>query len=53
LLANLYLHYVFDLWAHPYRDGTTHLVFEPVAFLARLAVLVPRPRMNLLLYHGC
>jgi hypothetical protein len=24
----------------PYRDGTTHFVFEPVEFLARLAALV-------------
>jgi hypothetical protein len=37
---------------HPYRDGTTHLVFEPLALLARLAVLIPRPRVNLVLYHG-
>ena len=36
----------------PWADGTTHLVFEPGAFLARLAALVPRPRVNLLLYHG-
>ncbi|MBM3484967.1 MAG: transposase, partial [Alphaproteobacteria bacterium] len=36
----------------PWGDGTTHLVFEPKAFLARLAVLVPRPRVNLVLYHG-
>ena len=36
----------------PWSDGTTHLVFAPVAFLARLAVLVPRPRVNLVLYHG-
>lgn len=36
----------------PWADGTTHLVFEPRAFLARLAVLVPRPRVNLVLYHG-
>jgi len=36
----------------PWRDGTTDVVFEPVAFLARLAVLVPRPRINLILYHG-
>jgi len=28
------------------------LVFEPTAFLERLAVLVPRPRINLMLYHG-
>ena len=36
----------------PWRDGTTHLAFDPVEFLGRLAVLVPRPRVNLLLYHG-
>jgi hypothetical protein len=37
---------------HPWADGTTHLAFAPTAFLARLAVLVPRPRVNLVLYHG-
>ena len=37
---------------HPWADGTTSLVFEPTAFLRRLAVLVPRPRVNLVLYHG-
>ena len=37
---------------HPWADGTTHLVFQPSAFLERLAVLVPRPRVNLVLYHG-
>ena len=37
---------------HPWRDGTTGLVFDPVEFLGRLAVLVPRPRINLLLYYG-
>jgi hypothetical protein len=36
----------------PWRDGTTHLAFDPVEFLGRLAVLVPRPRINLLMYHG-
>jgi hypothetical protein len=36
----------------PWADGTTHLIFDPVEFLGRLAVLVPRPRINLLLYHG-
>jgi hypothetical protein len=36
----------------PYRDGTTHFVFEPIEFLARLAALVPRPRANLVRYHG-
>lgn len=36
----------------PYRDGTTHFVFEPLEFLVRLAALVPRPRGNLVRYHG-
>jgi hypothetical protein len=36
----------------PWRDGTTAVVFDPVEFLGRLAVLVPRPRINLILYHG-
>ncbi len=34
------------------RDATTNVVFDPVEFLGRLAVLVPRPRINLILYHG-
>jgi Putative transposase/Transposase zinc-binding domain len=37
---------------HPWADGTTHVAFTPTAFLERLAVLVPRPHVNLLLYHG-
>jgi len=36
----------------PYRDGTTHVIFEPLDFLARLAALVPKPRVNLTRYHG-
>ncbi len=36
----------------PYRDGTTHVIFEPLDFLARLAALVPRPRVNLTRFHG-
>jgi hypothetical protein len=35
-----------------WTDGTTHVVFNPVEFLGRLAVLVPRPRINLILYYG-
>jgi hypothetical protein len=35
-----------------YRDGTTHVLFEPVDFIARLAALVPKPRVNLTRYHG-
>ena len=36
----------------PYRDGTTHVIFEPLDFIARLAALVPRPRVNLTRFHG-
>jgi hypothetical protein len=36
----------------PYKDGTTHVVFQPLDFLARLASLVPRPRVNLTRFHG-
>ena len=36
----------------PYRDGTTHVMFNPLDFLARLAALVPRPRVNLTRFHG-
>jgi len=35
-----------------WADGTMHLVFDPVEFLERLAALVPRPRINLVLYYG-
>ncbi len=31
----------------PYRDGTTQVAFDPVDFIARLAALVPNPRINL------
>jgi hypothetical protein len=30
----------------PYRDGTTQVAFEPVDFVARLAALVPKPRVK-------
>jgi len=36
----------------PYWDGTTHVIFEPLDFIARLAALVPRPRVNLTRFHG-
>jgi hypothetical protein len=53
----------------PYRDGTTHVIFEPCDFMyrmygmprahgcagaamARLAALVPKPRVNLTRFHG-
>ena len=53
--------------AHRWVDGTTHLRFDPLELLERLAVLtlrpaqghpeqrrgmIPRPRINLILYHG-
>ena len=36
----------------PYRDGTTHIIFEPLDFIAKLAALVPKPRTNLTRFHG-
>jgi len=36
----------------PFRDGTTHFVFEPLVLIERLAALVPPPRMHQLTYHG-
>jgi hypothetical protein len=36
----------------PYRDGTSHVIFEPLDLLARLAALVPTPGVNLTRYHG-
>ena len=35
-----------------WRDGTSHLLFEPIEFLEKLAAIVPRPAVNLVLYHG-
>jgi hypothetical protein len=34
------------------RSGQTHLVLSPLAFLRRLAALVPPPRANLVRYFG-
>ncbi len=36
----------------PYRNGTTHVIFEPLDFIAKLAALVPKPRANLTRFHG-
>jgi hypothetical protein len=36
----------------PYTEGTTHVLFEPLDFIARLVALVPRPRVNLTRFHG-
>ena len=35
---------------HRWADGTTHLVFDPMELLERLAALTPR--INLILYYG-
>src|SRR5438477_7592937 len=36
----------------PWADGTRHLLFAPLELLEKLAALTPRPRINLILYHG-
>jgi len=36
----------------PWRNGTTHVIFEPLDFISRLVALVPRPRVNLTRFHG-
>jgi hypothetical protein len=33
-------------------SGTTALVFEPLELLERLAAIIPKPLINLLIYHG-
>jgi len=36
----------------PYRDGTTHVFFDPVDFIGKLAALIPPPRLNLTRFFG-
>jgi Putative transposase. len=36
----------------PYQDGTTPIGMSPLAFMQRLAALVPRPRLPLIRFHG-
>jgi hypothetical protein len=36
----------------PLVGGRTHLVFEPLQFLRRLAASIPGPRQNVLRFHG-
>ena len=36
----------------PWHNGTTHVIFEPLDFIARLVALVPKPRVNLTRFHG-
>jgi hypothetical protein len=35
-----------------WRDGTTHLCFEPIELMGRLSAQIPKPRVNLVLYAG-
>ncbi len=45
-----------ESWPHErsecFGSGTTHVIFEPLDFMARLAALIPRPRANLTRFHG-
>lgn len=36
----------------PWRNGTTHVEWDPVDFIAKLAALVPPPRGHLTRFHG-
>ncbi len=36
----------------PWKNGTTHVQFEPIDFTAKLAALVPPPRAHLTRFHG-
>jgi hypothetical protein len=36
----------------PFYTGQTDIVFEPVDFLKRLASAIPKPRQNLVRFHG-
>jgi hypothetical protein len=36
----------------PWKNGTTHVEFEPIDFIAKLAALVPPPRAHLTRFHG-
>jgi flagellar basal body rod protein FlgC len=36
----------------PHRDGTTHVVFDPKNSIAKLAALVPKPRVNMTRLHA-
>ncbi len=37
---------------HRWRDGTTHVAFEPLELIDRLAALIPPPRFHTVRYHG-
>ncbi len=35
-----------------WRNGTTHVIYEPLELMERLAALVPPPRFNMTRYYG-
>jgi hypothetical protein len=35
-----------------WRDGTTHVVFEPLELIEKLVAIVPPPRCHMIRYHG-
>jgi hypothetical protein len=37
---------------HPWRNGATAVVFDPLDRIAKIAALVPPPRFNPVRYHG-
>ena len=43
-------------WPHErsecFGSGTTHVIFDPLDFIAKLASLVPKPKVNLTRFHG-
>jgi hypothetical protein len=48
----IHFHILFLDGVYVYRDGTPQVAFDPVDFIARLAALVPKLRVNLTRYHG-
>jgi hypothetical protein len=36
----------------PYRDGTSHVFFDPIDFIGKLVSLIPPPRLNLTRFFG-
>ena len=36
----------------PWSDGTTHLILEPLELIEKLIPLIPKPKTNLIVYHG-
>ena len=40
------------VFKRPWRDGTTHIVMEPLELLEKVSALVPAPRSHLVRYSG-